>query len=151
MNFIPCELDLISTPFCDDTMLTYKIELPPFGNKIGFNSLDNEEFTIPYITDTITNSPAGHQIQKQAKKKLWIIDINGWELIKARGAIDKPGNCQTTHGNQRLISVHAEGRYSRGNIQKRFAPDLIKSDLWFHILKLFSQRSLSHQRALVNV
>ena len=28
----------------------------------------DEGFTIPYITDTIPNSPAGHQLPSQAKK-----------------------------------------------------------------------------------
>ena len=59
---IPCELDLTSTPFKDETIFTYDIELPPSGKKIGFNLLDDDDFTIPYITDTIPNSPAGHQL-----------------------------------------------------------------------------------------
>ena len=29
LNLIPCELDLISTPFSDETIITYDIELPP--------------------------------------------------------------------------------------------------------------------------
>ena len=33
IKLIPCELDLTSTPFCDTTILTYEIELPPDGNK----------------------------------------------------------------------------------------------------------------------
>ena len=32
-------------------MITYDIELPPSGKKIGFNLLDDEDYTIPYITD----------------------------------------------------------------------------------------------------
>ena len=43
------------------------MELPPSGNKVGFNLLDDEYFTIPYITDTIPNSPAGHQLPTQDK------------------------------------------------------------------------------------
>ena len=57
-NLIPCELDLTSTPFSDEKIITFDIELPPSGMKIGFNLLDDEDFTIPYITDTILNSPA---------------------------------------------------------------------------------------------
>ena len=30
-NLIPCELDLTSTPFKDETIITYDIELPPYG------------------------------------------------------------------------------------------------------------------------
>ena len=47
LNLIPCKLDLKSTPFRDETIITYKIELPPSGKKIGFNLLDDETFTIP--------------------------------------------------------------------------------------------------------
>ena len=49
-NLIPCELDLTSTPFRDETIITYDIELPPSRNKIGFNLMGDEYFTTPYIT-----------------------------------------------------------------------------------------------------
>ena len=62
LNLIPNELDITSTKFCDTKINTYEIELPPSGKKVGFNSLDDEDFTIPYITDTIPNSPSGHQL-----------------------------------------------------------------------------------------
>ena len=67
LNLIPFELDLISTPFFYTTIITYEIELPPYVNKIGFNILDDEDYKIPYIPDTITNSPAGNQLPAQAK------------------------------------------------------------------------------------
>ena len=76
LNLIPCEINLTSTPFSDETIITYEIELPPSGKKIGFNLLDDEDFTIPYITDTIPNSPAGHQLPSQAKRNMWIVAIN---------------------------------------------------------------------------
>ena len=47
LNLIPCGFDLTSTPFSDDTIITYGIELPPSGKKIGFNVIDDENFTIP--------------------------------------------------------------------------------------------------------
>ena len=50
----------------DTTILTNEIELPPSGNKVGFDLLDDEYFTIPYITDTIPNSSSGHQLPKNA-------------------------------------------------------------------------------------
>ena len=53
------------------------MELPPSRRKIGFNLLDDQNFTIPYITDTISNLPAGHQIPSQAKRNVWILAING--------------------------------------------------------------------------
>ena len=56
-----------STPFYDTKMLTYEIELPLVGKKIGFNLLDNEYFTIPYVINTIQNLPADHQLPTQAK------------------------------------------------------------------------------------
>ena len=51
-------------------MITYDIELPPSGKRIGFDLLDDEDFTIPYITDTIPNSPSGHQLPSQAKRNV---------------------------------------------------------------------------------
>ena len=48
-------------------MIKYEIELPSSRNKVGFNLLDDEYFIIPYITDTISNSPVVHQLSAQAK------------------------------------------------------------------------------------
>ena len=62
LSFIPGELDLTSTPFSNTTILKYEIELPPSGNKVGFNLLDDEHFKIPDVTDTIPNTPANHQL-----------------------------------------------------------------------------------------
>ena len=67
---IPCEFDLTSTPFCDTRILTYENELHPSRKKVGFNLLDDEDFTIPYITDTTLNSLAGHQLTAQAKNNM---------------------------------------------------------------------------------
>ena len=49
INLVPCELGLTSTPFCDANIITYGLELPPAGNKIGFNLLDGGDFTTLYI------------------------------------------------------------------------------------------------------
>ena len=81
LNFIPCEIDITSTTFINSEVLTYKIELPPSGKKLGFNllddedstipyvasftMLDDEDFTIPFFTDTILSSPAGQQLPTQ--------------------------------------------------------------------------------------
>ena len=86
---IPWELDINSTLFCDTKILTYEIELPPYGKKIGFNSLDDEYFTIPYITDTIPNSPAGHKFPAQDKQNIWIVNINREDSITAPYALDE--------------------------------------------------------------
>ena len=88
LNLIPCELDIISTPFIDTKIITYEIELPPSGNKVGFNLLYHEYFTITYITDTIPNSPDGHQLPSQANRNVWIVYINGEEPITAQCVLD---------------------------------------------------------------
>ena len=62
INLIPRELDIESSPFCDTEILTYKIELPSYGNKVGFNLIDDERFTIPYITDTIKNQQTDNKL-----------------------------------------------------------------------------------------
>ena len=85
---LQCEIDLIFNPFCDTTNITYEIELPPSGKKIGLNLLDEKKSTIPYVIDTIPNSPAGHQLPTQDKKNVWIIAINGEDPNKYIGTID---------------------------------------------------------------
>ena len=86
---IPCKLDLTTTTFCDTTIITYEIYLPPSGKKIGFNLLEDEDFTIPYITDKTPNSPAGHQLQTKANQKMWIMAINGEYPTTDQGVFDK--------------------------------------------------------------
>ena len=54
-------------------MITYEIYLPASGNNFGFNLLNDEYFTILFITDTIPNSLVGHQLPEQSKQKVWII------------------------------------------------------------------------------
>ena len=55
LNLIPCGIYLASTPFSDTEIITYKIELPPYGKRVGFNLLNDEDFKTPYILDTIPN------------------------------------------------------------------------------------------------
>ena len=86
---IPCEIDLTSTPFSDTTIITYGIELASSGKKIGFNLLDDEDFTIQYITDEIPDSPADHQLTPYTKRNLCIIAINGEETITDQGIINE--------------------------------------------------------------
>ena len=74
---ITCELDLKSTPFCDTTILTYEIELSTSGKKIDLDLLDDGDFTITYVTDTIPNSPDGYKIPTYATRNLLIIAISG--------------------------------------------------------------------------
>ena len=120
---IPCDLDLTSTPFCYTTVITYKIELPPSGQKFDFYLLYDEDFTIPYITDTIPNSPDGHQLLKQAKLNRWIIDINGEEHITCQGALDELNRYQKPMWRiqGQYYSIHkeelSENRYLRDSLQ----------------------------------
>ena len=118
LNLIPFKLGLISTPFSDDKVITYGIELHPSRKKIGFNLLDDENFTIPYITETTPNSPAGHQLPSQAKRNLWIVDINGENPITSQGVLDELNSISR--------SFYAEGRATKEHILKIFAPCLIK-------------------------
>ena len=102
LNLIPCKLDLTSTPFIDETIITYYIELPPSGKKIGFNLLDDEYFTITYITDTIPNSPAVCQLPLYANRNVWIVAINGEEPITAQGVLDELNHHQTPRGKSNI-------------------------------------------------
>ena len=51
--------------------------------------MDDEDFNIPYVTDTMPNSPPGNQLPSQAKINVWIIAINGEDPITAKGALDE--------------------------------------------------------------
>ena len=79
------KLDLTSILFNDTIIITYEIEVPSSGNKIGFNLLDDNEFTIPYILDEIMNSPAGNKLPTHANNNIWIIDIHVEEPLAANG------------------------------------------------------------------
>ena len=70
-------------------MITYEIELPPSGNKIGFNLLDDEYFTIPSVIDKIPNSPDSHHLLTQYKKNVWIVAINGEDTITEQVTLDE--------------------------------------------------------------
>ena len=68
--------------------------------------MDDEYFTIPFITDTIPNLSAGHKILSQAKHNVWIIDINGEELITYQGALDESNIHQNPRGKYKIkISI----------------------------------------------
>ena len=117
INLIQCELDLTFTPFSDTQIIIYEIELPPSGKKFGFNLLDDEYFTIPYITDTIPNSPDGHQIPSQANRNVSIIAINGKEPITDQGVLDELNFHQTPRGKSKIkISLCRRKIYQRTDI-----------------------------------
>ena len=58
---------------------------------------------------------------------------------------------KTLVGNPSSSLVYAKGRATIEQILKRFDIYLIKSYLWFQILKFFSQRNIPHQRTLLKV
>ena len=64
--------------------------------------MDDRDFTIPYITDTIPNSPAGHQLPSQARNNVWIIAINGEEPITYQGVLDELNSYKSTQGRSKI-------------------------------------------------
>ena len=118
LNLIPCEFDLTSTTFCDTTMITYEIKLPPSGKKVGFNLLDDEDFTTPYITNTIPNWPADNKLTTQDKRNVWIISINGEEPITDQGALDELNNHKNPCGKSKVnISLCRRNSYQITDIE----------------------------------
>ena len=114
INFIPCEIDITSTPFHDTTIITYEIELPLDRKKVVFNLLDDDDFKIPYVVDTTPNSPSGNQLPTQDKKNVCIIYINGEDHITAQGAIDELNLHQNTCGKSKFkISLCRRNSYNR--------------------------------------
>ena len=99
-------------------MITYEIELPPSGKKFGFNLLDDEDFTIPFITDTTPNSPDGQKLPTQAKQNVWIIDINAEEPITDKCALDELNQHQTPFGKSKAnMSISKSKSYHRTDLE----------------------------------
>ena len=90
------------TAFSDTTVITYGIEFPPSGKKVGINFMDDEDFTIPYISDTISNSPDGNQLLSKANRNVWIISINGEDPITAQGVLDELNRNQTPYVKSKI-------------------------------------------------
>ena len=85
---------------------------------MGFNLLDNEDFIIPYITDTIPNSTNDHQLPAQAKRNVWIIHINREEPITAQGVIDELNHHPNPRGKYKVkISLCRRKSYQRTYIR----------------------------------
>ena len=111
LNFIPCELDITYTQFYN-IILAYEIEVPTAVNKIIFNLLDDEDFKIPYVTDTIPNVPAGHKLTKHSNKNVLIIAINVEETITAQGTLGVINRHQTTQVKSKVgISIFRRKSY----------------------------------------
>ena len=83
-----------------------------------FDLIDNEDFTIPYITDTIPNLPATHQLLTQSKINVWIIAIHLEEPITAQGAPDELNIHQTLLVKSKIkISLCRRKSYQRTYIE----------------------------------
>ena len=129
LNLIPCELDITSTPFSDTTVITYEIELPPSGKKVGLiywvmNTLQSHTSLIQSQIHRLVVK-FHHRLREMcvlylsmrkslSHSKVYLMNSI---IIKLRG------------GGTRSRSVYVEGRDTKGQILKRFNPDLIKSYL----------------------
>ena len=79
---------------------------------------DDEDFTIPCITDTIPNLLAGHQLPSHAKRNVWIVAINGEEPIRAQGVLYEINCHQTPRGKSNInISLYRRNIYKRTDIE----------------------------------
>ena len=81
--------------------------------------LDDEDFTIPYITDTIPNLPDGHKLPSQANRNVWIVAINGEELITAQGVLYELNRHQTPWSKSNIkISLCRRKIYQRTDLEE---------------------------------
>ena len=94
MNLILHSLHFVILKF-----LQIKLSYLPLEKKLVFILLDDDEFTIRYITDAIPNSPAGHQLLTQAKQNLGIIAINEEYPTTSQGELDELNHHQNPSRN----------------------------------------------------
>ena len=116
LNLIPCEVDILYTIFCDTKIITYEIELPPSGEKIGYNSLDDEDFTRLYVTGTIPNSPAGHKLPTHYEKICGSFLKMEKSLSQIKARLMNLITIKVHVENPRSRSAYEEGRGTRGQI-----------------------------------
>ena len=87
--------------------------------KSGFNLLDDGDFIIPYVIDTIPNSPAVHQLLTQVKKYVWIVATNGEETITTQFTLDELHHYQTQCGESKFhISLRRSKICQRTDIEE---------------------------------
>ena len=80
--------------------------------------MDDEDFTIPCVIDTIPYSPAGHQLPTQANKNVWIVAINVEEYIIYQGALDELKIHQTPCVKSKVkISLYRSKSYHRIDLE----------------------------------
>ena len=54
------------------------ISVTTIGEEIGPTIMDDDDFNISYIVDTVTNYLSGHQLPHQKNNNDWIVEISGW-------------------------------------------------------------------------
>ena len=82
--------------------------------------MDDEDFTIPYVTDKIPSSPAGNKLPKQAKRYVCIIAINWEGPIIAQGAIDELNHHQNSCGKLKFKIIICR----RKSYQRKYLEDI---------------------------
>ena len=83
--------------------------------------MDDEDSKLPYITDTIPNSPAAHQIPTQAKLNVWIKYISMEKILSHLNVhLMNSIAIKTLVGNPSSSLVYAKGRAIIEQILKRF-------------------------------
>ena len=118
LKLIPYKIDIYYTPFGYIIMISYEIELPPEGKKICLNFMDDNEFTTPYIIETINNLTTYHQFPTQDNKNVWIISINREDPITTKGETDKLEQHQAQSRNSKVnISLCRKNIYQRTGIK----------------------------------
>ena len=68
-----------------------------------------------------------------------------------RGHLMNSSNIRINMVNLRSRFVYDKGKDTRGQILKKFVQYLIKSDMWFQILKCVSHRRLIHPKTLEKI
>ena len=80
--------------------------------------MDYADFTIPYIIDSITNSPADNKLTTQADDKSGIIHINGEEAITFKLTLDEIHIYRTQCSKSKVnISLYISKRYYQTDIE----------------------------------
>ena len=97
------------------------------------------------------NSPASHKLLTQDKNMCGSLISTEKSLSDIKVCLMNSISIKLHVNNPRSRSVYAKVKATRGKILKIFGPNLIKSDLWFHILKFVSQSNFSPQRTLVKL
>ena len=127
LSYLPIEINLFLI-YCMMNTLQYRISLiQPQIHQLVINS--------QHMLDKICGS------YLSIRKSLLHLKVNLMKSISIKPLVENPSS--------RL--VYEEGRDTIDQIWKRFTPDFIKSDLWFHILKFIFQGNFPHQRILVKV